>query len=159
MLVLNYFKKKSSWYLGDYPGNVNLKFWILEFRRKSKASEEEFLSLKFWGLGIRLLNKTLSLFSFFSILSCKFFFNFSWRPNCRNQLGLLILAFIVVWKWPNLYLNDRIQMKTNHNWYLKKPQNRRKFWKFRKFGILERKYQNCTSNYPNGKSDFRISRW
>ena len=59
-LVLNYFKKKSSWYLGDYPWNVNLNFWTSLDSTKSLVSEEKFLSLKFWGLGIRLLNKTLS---------------------------------------------------------------------------------------------------
>ena len=59
-LVLNYFKKKSSWYLGDYPWNVNLNFWTSLDSTKSFVSEEKFLSLKFWGLGTRLLNKSLS---------------------------------------------------------------------------------------------------
>ena len=49
-----------------------------------------------------------------------------------GKLGLLILAFIVFWKWHNLYLNevfDGIEMKTNHNWYFKKPQKSTKIRK------------------------------
>ena len=92
---------------------------------KSLVSEEKFLSLKFWGLGIRLLNKTLSFF-FFCI-----FMNF-YGVQTVGKLGLLILAFIVFWKWHNLYLNevfDGIEMKTNHNWYFKKPQKSTKIRK------------------------------
>ena len=66
-----------------------------------------------------------------------------------GKLGLLILAFIVFWKWHNLYLNevfDGIEMKTNHNWYFKKPQKSTK--------IRKEKIQKF-SNYPNRKGDFR----
>ena len=83
---------------------------IFSFGRKNSKSEV---------LGIRdpAFKQNFEL-SFFAI-----FMNF-YGVQTVGKLGLLILAFIVFWKWHNLYLNevfDGIEMKTNHNWYFKKP--------------------------------------
>ena len=149
----NCYKKKIE-LVSRYSRGIILGTWTWNVgfldSRKSKVSEEEFLQVsKSEVLGIRdpAFKQNVYFFIFFQFFLFTNFWKILkknlWRPNCRNQLGLLIQAFIVFWKWPNLYLNDRIQMKINHNWYFKMPQNwGPNFPKIWKMEICERKYQN-----------------